>query len=267
MKTQDKFSLRRVIPLSIHYLNSAKRSPIRLIEIVIWPSLELVLFVFLSFSIQQMQQGPTRTGLAIVTGILFWNFFTRIIQEVVGQFLDDILSKNVHNILITPVSTVEIYISLLSTALIKLVIAIAMLLITLSFFFPQLITAIGMKGFTWTIPIVLFASAVGLVILATIFVFGNRIASIAWFVSAIIQPFSCTIYEREVLPAGIKEISYLVPSSYIFEMLREFLNTGSADIGKLYTAYLISIVYMAISFVIFRRLYQYARVKGTLRNL
>ena len=258
------FSFQRFAGLTLHYLYTMKRNPTRLIEILVWPSLELVLFSFLASAISSVDNVSIRVGLGILSGVVFWNFFARIIQETIAQFLDDAFSKNIQNLLITPLTLSEIVMSLFFSSLIKMSLSFIFLSLFLVFFYPLFFASVGTQVITWVALLVLWGCVLSLTALSLVFLFGERMSFIGWFLSTVIQIFSCVFYDRSVLPPLFYYISFLVPSSYVFQTMRVYLATGSIVKSQLVVALMLIVLYFLVSVILFQLSFHYAKKLGTL---
>lgn len=261
------FSLLRLFGLTTHYLYSMKRNPARLIEMIVWPSFEVVLFGFLAQSVTNTQQTLLAVGTKILTGIVVWNFFARIIQESVAQFLDDAFSKNVQNIFITPITTLEFVLSIVIASITKLVISLLILLTIVSSIYPSLFITLEIPAFFWAFFLILFGSILSLYALGLIFIVGERLSFIGWIISTVVQIFSCVFYDRSVLPEPLKSISYAFPSSYIFESIRSYIATGIIHFDWIRPSLLLLVCYGIVGILFFRYSLAVSRRNGRLAKL
>lgn len=216
------FSLKRLSGLYLHYLYSMRRNPARIIEILIWPGIEVVLFAILASSQLDQSQEGARVTLNILTGIVYWNCTARVIQETTAQFIDDFTSKNIQSLLITPISLAELIVGITAASLTKIIISLTMLGLILAFIYPSFMLAAGPQIFLWVILLELVGVSLSLFAIAAICLFGERIGFVGWLLSTVLQIFSLVFYERSALPPVLQHISYAVPSSYIFESIRSY---------------------------------------------
>lgn len=261
------FNLKRFFGLSLHYLYSMKRNPARFIEIILWPTIEIILFSLLTLWLQKTTKPYEKAALSIVSGVIFWNYFARIIQETVSQFVDDALSKNIQNILITPASLLEIALALIFVSFVKLMASLVLLSIILLFFFPSLFSTIGPPGIIWASTLVLYGSTISLFAISLLFIYGERLSFIGWFFSMVIEIFSCVFYERQILPTFLRVISFFNPASYVFESIRTYLQYDSFDLSPLIIANGLTLILFIIIYRIFQISYQAARTNGTLTKI
>jgi len=263
----DTFSFQRYIGLTIHYIHSMKRNPARLIEIIVWPSFELLLFGMLALSVGATNNTPLSLGIGILCGVVYWNFSARIIQETIAQFLDDAFSKNLQNLLITPFSLVELALSLLTSSVIKLCLSFVFLISILYLLIPTFFNSLSIYSVLWLSELVAFGSVLSLIALSLLFLFGIRFSFIGWLISTILQVFSCVFFERKILPPILQEISYTVPSSYIFESIHASVSYPHVRQEMSFIPIILIFLYLVCSIVFLHYAFEYARRHGTLINI
>ena len=82
-----------------------------------------------------------------------------------------------------------------------------------------------------------------------------------------VQPFSAVFYPVSALPAFLQPISYLLPSTYVFEGMREVIATGTFPALHLWGALGANIVYLVLSVWFFFRMFAYVKREGKLLKL
>ncbi len=217
-----KFSLTRIAGLYVHYLNSMRRNPARIIEILVWPGIEVVLFAVLASSQHGKAPDSASITLSILTGIVFWNCTARVIQETTAQFTDDFTSKNIQSLLITPIRLSELLIGITAASISKIILSLSALSVLLSLIYPSFFDTFGPHVFLWVLQLELVGVALSYVSIAAVSIFGERVGFMGWMISTVLQIFSLVFYERAALPPALRAISYAVPSSYIFEAIRSY---------------------------------------------
>ncbi len=259
--------MRQTYALTRHYLLSMKRNPARVIEILIWPAFEVALFAILASSEYAGESAAYRLTVTILTGIVFWNFTARIIQETVAQFVDDFLSKNIQNILVAPIGLAELLTGLTMASVLKLLFSLAALALVLLSVYPAFFSALGIHTLLWVFQLGLAGIAFSFFAVAAVFLYGERVSFAGWILSTVTQVFSLVFYPRTALPGVLHAISYAIPSSYVFESVHGY-EPGSAVLsaGQI-TAFLISVGYFLAGTVAVSAAFRQAKRRGTLTKL
>ncbi len=261
------FSYHRCAALTLHFLYAMKRNPTRLIEILVWPTLEIVLFSFLALAVHQAENQVITVGLSILAGLVFWNFFSRIVQESIAQFMDDVISKNIQNILVTPVTLTELVAGLSIAAILKMIISIAFLSLLIFGLYPPLLVLIGTTSLIWIGILISYAIVLSLLGIALIMIFGTRLSFIGSLLSTGIQIFACAFYPRNILPPVLYQLSFLVPISYVFESIRNYLLYKTVYPTELLLAALSLFLTIVITIIIFKRAFGIARERASLTKI
>lgn len=258
---------KRIFVLWKHYIYSIKRNKGRLIDIFVWPILELLVFGFTANFLNQEIQNETIKLMAILLGsLVFWNFFAKISGEVYQQLFDDVLSKNLKNIIMSPLRTGEMLWALILAAVTKLLFSMGILLLVARTIYGFNLLTNWYYGLLMMV-LILWGVAMGLLISSLLFLMGNKVMSLAWVITGVVQPFSCVFYSRTTLPGIFKIISYLIPSSYVFEQYREIIKTGIFNWQIWGVAIGLSISYFLLGIFLFKFFLRISRKTGVLARI
>lgn len=260
-------NLKKIIGLSLHYLFAMKRNPARIIEIFVWPGVEVLIFGLLAASQTERSPDSSHLALQILAGVTYWNCTARTIQESVAQFIDDFVSRNIQNIMIAPISLGQIIFSSIIASTIKLCISLLVLVTILFIIYPSFFSFAGAHAFIWVAQLELFGVALSLFAIGGIFLFGQRASFSGWLISAIIQVFSLVFYDRSALPEPLQSFSRLVPSSYIFETIRSLQHGVSIPRTTNFITLGLITAYLILGAIFISWAYKQSRKIGTLTKL
>jgi len=251
--------------LTIHYLYSVRRNKGRLIDILVWPVFEIIMFGYLGLYLQKESESLKKVATLLLGNLVYWHITARTSNEVSAQFFDDLLSRNLQNIIAAPVTIKNIIISLGLGGIIKMTVSFGLMWLTVwtIYGFNLFQVPLGQSAIALSVLIIQGLS-IGFFVSAFAFLIGSKAVVLTWVITGLLQPFSCVFYPRSILPIPLKLISYLVPSSYIFEYLR---NAPLASLELLTASFIISICYLAISIVSFIVFFRLSRKTGILMRL
>ena len=88
---------------------------------------------------------------------------------------------------------------------------------------------------------------VGFLIASVIMRFGSKVQTLAWSLPWVFAPFSAIYYPVSILPDWAQHIALLLPTSYVFEGMREVLKTGTFNTQYFLIGLLLNIVYISIT--------------------
>jgi len=253
---------RRVVGVVLRDLYSLRHNPPRMIEVFFWPTLELVLWGYVSLFLAS-QQVPAVVAV-LLGGVLLWQVLYRSQGELSMAFLDDVWSRNLLNTFVTPLTTGEYLTGLLLFGALKTTLGAAMMSLLALALYGFGILSIGPALVPFMVLLVLMGWALGVIAIATVLRFGASAQVIAWILSFVFQPFAAVFYPVSILPAPMQAIAALVPASYVFENLRTLLTGGRPDWSDLVVAAALDAVYVVVALVYLAAALRYARRRGRL---
>lgn len=256
--------LTRINGLVLRYLYLYRRSLARAGEIFFWPIMDLLVWGFVSTYINQ----ENNVALFLLGSVIFWDVLYRSQQAITLSISEDIWVKNILNVFVSPVSIFELMVATCIMGIIKAVIT-AVVLGSLAFLLYAFnIVSIGILLLPFLISLLLFGWALGMVTMALILRFGKSAEALVWGIPFLIQPFSAVFYPVEVLPNWLQIVAYTMPSTYVFEGMREVLSNGEwLNLKILMIAFLLNILYLVAGAIFFGWMFSQVREKGYLTRL
>ena len=256
--------LTRIHGLVLRYLYLYRRSLARAGEIFFWPIMDLLVWGFVSTYINQ----ENNVALFLLGSVIFWDVLYRSQQAITLSISEDIWVKNILNVFVSPVSIFELMVATCIMGIIKAVIT-AVVLGSLAFLLYAFnIVSIGILLLPFLISLLLFGWALGMVTMALILRFGKSAEALVWGIPFLIQPFSAVFYPVEVLPNWLQIVAYTMPSTYVFEGMREVLSNGEwLNLKILMIAFLLNILYLVAGAIFFGWMFSQVREKGYLTRL
>lgn len=239
----------------------------RIIDILLWPILELLMFGLLATSLQT-QKNSALSGLSLlVIGLIFWYVFARMTAEIILQIGDDTLSRNLKNILASPINLWQLQIALVLAGFTKVFLNLFVLIVVGTFFFHLPIFPFGVMTFAYVFLLLSWGLSLGLFLAGLLFIFGDRVIMLSWAIAGILQPFSLVFYPRSALPPVMKIVTYFIPASYVFESMRLQLSKGAVDAFGLTIATACIVLTFFLSTIFFHLSHQHARKTGLIMRL
>lgn len=256
-----KLSLQRVWAIVIRHLFTWRRELESLAESFWWPSFDLFIWGLTTIYLQNRGVPSIFTSM-ILGAIIFWMFVYRSQQEMGISFLRDVWDRNLLNLLTSPLTIWEFMAALLTLGIIKLIISTVWMTFLAYLLFSFNIFRLGFVLIPFVINLLIFGWSAGFVINGLIMKYGYRIQAFAWTLILIIQPFSAVFYPIAAMPAWMQAVSRFLPSSYIFEGMREVFMKGQIDTATLATAGGLNLVYLILSLLYFNKCFGDARESG-----
>ena len=260
-------NLNKMYGLFLRHFFLIKGSLPRILDLVYWPTIQIILWGFISkfFSIYSDYYNNT-LGVILTCAILYDILFRSSISFNM-LFLEEIWSRNFTNLFIAPLKLKEIILSLIFTALIRTLIGLVPAILLTSPLFGISILELGLPLLLLFLSLYIFGITLGLFVSAGLMRFGPSFENIAWSSLFLLAPLGCIYYPIEILPNIFQIIAKGLPLVYIFDETRNILLNGSLNYENLKHAYLLNIIYLIFGISLFYLSFLRARIKGTLINM
>jgi ABC-2 type transport system permease protein len=257
-------NLGRVSALLLRQIYLYRRSMIRSLELVYWPLLDLLMWGFLSVYVARLRGGGAIAIAYLLGALILWDIFFRVQQAISVSFLEDVWTRNLVNIFVSPVSTAEFLTATMLLGVMKVsVIAVMMSALAYALYafniFPHAAALVP-----FAVNLVLAAWGIGIITTAMILRYGQSAEVLAWAVAFLFQPFSAVFYPVQILPRALQAVAWLLPTTYAFEGMRTVLGGGGLRWGYVAGALGLNAVLFAIAAGVFARVMWIARDQGLL---
>src|SRR6218665_2386834 len=101
-------NLRVIWALVLRYIFLYTRNPVRLVEMVFWPVVDLLVWGNLTLFLQRSTSHEFGNFIVFLLGaMILWDILFRAQQGVAISFLEDVWTRNLLNIFVSPVRTTE----------------------------------------------------------------------------------------------------------------------------------------------------------------
>ena len=257
----------RMYGLFLRHFYLIKGSIPRILDLIYWPSIQIILWGFISKFFTIYSDYYNNTVGIILTCAILYDFLFRSSISFNMLFLEEIWSRNFTNLFITPLKLNEIIISLIFTALIRTLIGLVPAIILTSPLFGVSILKLGFPLLLLFISLYIFGITLGLLVSSGLLRFGPSFENIAWSSLFLLAPLGCIYYPIEILPELFQFIAKCLPLVYIFDETRNILINEMINYNNLIYAYILNLFYLIISIVMFYISYSQAKKKGTLINM
>jgi ABC-2 type transport system permease protein len=257
-------SAERIFALLLRQLNLYRRSMIRMLEIIYWPVMDLLVWGFLSQYVGRFRGGGALAVAFLLGGMILWDIFFRAQQAISVSFLEDIWTRNLINVFVSPISTLEFILAMLLLGVMKVIVtgvllsALALALYTFNIF------QYGLPLIPFVLNLLLSAWGIGVITTAMILRFGQGAETLAWAIPFLFQPFSAVFYPVAVLPAALRPLALALPTTHAFEGMRTVLSSGGIAWERVGWALGENVVLLVVAASVFAIVMHVARTQGLL---
>ncbi|BAU23219.1 ABC transporter [Caldimicrobium thiodismutans] len=255
---------RRVWGILLRHLYLLKHSFSRWLDLLYWPTVDLLLWGFITLYLQRESQTGISLASLFLGALIFWNILIRAQQGLAVGFLEDIWARNLLHLFVSPLKVSEYILGLFLYSLFKAVLASGVMSLLSIFLFHFNFFSQGLYVFYLTFGLILFAWAIGLLTIAFILYFGQEAEILAWALALFFLPFSAVFYPVSALPPFFQKIASFVPASYFFESFRFLMLKAQTSFSMLIKGYLLTIIYLLLSSFVFILSFKKAQSQGKL---
>ena len=260
-------NLNRMYALSIRHLYLIKGSFPRILDLIYWPTIQIILWGFISKFFTMYSDYYTNTVGVILSCAILYDFLFRSSISFNKLFLEEIWSRNFTNLFVAPLKISEIIVALTCTALLRTLIGIVPAVLLMSPLFGVSIVDMGPSLILLFLSLYVFGITLGVLVTSGLLRFGPSFENTAWSSLFLLAPLGCVYYPLSILPDWLQIISKFLPLVYIFEEARSILVNNIVNYENIINALLLNIIYFSIAVGVFYYSFYGARKKGTLVNM
>ena len=257
-------SANRIVAMVLRHVYILRRSWPRLLELMYWPIVQVLLWGFMTQFLMTNSSWVAQASGVLLAGVLLWDVLFRSQLGVTISFLEELWSRNLGHLFMSPLRPHELCLSLMLIGAIRTVVGIvpaALLAIPL---YHYSIFTMGLPLLAYFSLLLVFGWAIGIAITAILLRWGLAAENLAWLMVFALAPISGVYYPIDVLPAWLRPVAWALPSSHVFEGLRDVLFHGTFRVDLFATAVVLDLVYMALAALLFLWSFKVARREGLL---
>lgn len=257
--------LRRIGAMVMRHVYVLRSSWPRLLELLYWPTVQVILWGFISSYMATQTSLLAQAGGLFLSAILLWDMLFRYQLGVSLAFMEEMWSRNLGHLFVSPLRPWELVASMFAVSLIRTGIGVVGAAVMAYLFYDfSILAALGPALAAFAGCLLLFGAALGLIISALILRLGLAAESLAWGVIFLLQPLSGVFYPIATLPGFLHPLAWALPSAWIFEGMRAVLLEQRVDLSLLAGALVADLCWMAIAAAVFVLLFRQARDRGLL---
>lgn len=259
-----RFAFRRLGAMLLRYFYLLRSSWPRLAELIYWPLVQMLMWGFLQNYLNQQSGFLALAGGALIGAILLWDILTRAQLGFSVSFLEEMWSRNMGNLLISPLTTGEFLLALMAMSLLRLAVSVIPISLLAIWFFGFNLWGMGLALGFFFANLLLTGWAVGIVVCGLILRNGMGAEGLAWTLMFLVMPICAVFYPVSVLPDFLKTLAWTLPPTYVFEGMRMVLIHRVFPSQLMVEAIAINLAYMSVACFAFVKLVDGARRNGSL---
>lgn len=257
-------SAQRISAMMLRHWYLLRSSWPRLLDLIYWPTVQMLTWGFLQYYIASNAGFFARAGGTFIGAVLLWDILFRGQLGFSISFLEEMYSRNLGNIMMSPLRPFEFIIALMVISVVRLSIgAVPVTFLAIAFFGFNLY-AFGFALVAFFFNLMLTSWAIGIFVSGLILRNGMGAESLAWSVMFLLMPLACVYYPVATLPDWLQPVAWLLPPTYVFEGMRALVIDKVFRPDLMIDALALNVVLFAAGAFGFLQLLQSARRRGSL---
>jgi ABC-2 type transport system permease protein len=257
---------RIVTALIWRYLFLYTRTPMRLVELVFWPMVDLLVWGYLTVFIKENAGHSLPYPISfLLGGIVLWDVLFRAQQGVAVSFLEDVWTRNLLNVFVAPVRTSEYVLATFGVGIMRILVTVSMMLLVALGLYQFNVFVMGWALLPFFLNLLVCGWALGMISTALILRWGQAAESLAWAVPFFIQPFVAVFYPvSSIKPEWMQHFALALPPTHVFEGMREVMKSGHFNTSHFFWATGLNVLFLGAAAWIFASTLAATRRRGLL---
>ncbi|HUW98510.1 MAG TPA: ABC transporter permease [Acidiferrobacter sp.] len=260
-------SARRMGAMIERYVYLLKGSWPRIVELAYWPTMQIILWGFLSEYLVDHSSYLAQASGLLLTAVLLWDVMFRGQLGVSVVFFEELYSRNLGHLFASPLRAYELAGALFTISLLRTLIGSGMAALFAFWFYHFPIWSLGFVLVAFFMNLLVMGWAIGLVVAGLVLRYGLGAENLAWAAVFAIAPVSGIYYPISILPQWLQVVAHALPAAYVFSAMRALFFHHIIEFRPLLDAAMLNAVYLALSVGLFLWTFRNARMHGRLLNL
>lgn len=208
------------------------REPHRLFDVTLWPLVDVLMFGALAAFVGRGGAGGGQQAAGyLLAGIILWHVVYQSQIAVSTGFLEETWTRNLLNLMVTPIRETEYVGGVVLFGLVKLVMGVSLMAIGALAFFSFNVGTVGPALVPIAAVLLVVGFAISLLVIGFVLRFGHGAEALAWGVMFVLMPLSGIFYPIDALPRFIRPLALALPTTYAFTALRRVVDGEPLDWG------------------------------------
>jgi len=260
--------LRRIWGLMYRHLTLYRRSWPRLVDLAYWPVLQMTIWGFTSrFFAMRLGTSMTITVGVLLGGVLLWETALRSHLGFAATFLEEVWSRNLGHIFISPLRPWEMLAALVAMSIIRMACGLLPAMVLAAVLYHFNILSVGPVLVLFMLNLMIMGWWIALACISLILSQGGGAEALVWSSLVGLAPLAAVYYPVRIMPHWLQPIVLALPAAHVFEGLRAAVSQGVIRWDHMAWAAGLNVVWTAASVLLFWRQFQSARNNGALMNI
>jgi ABC-2 type transport system permease protein len=254
----------RILAVMLRHLYILRGSMPRLVELMYWPTVQMVVWGLITESLAPAMHWQAQAAGVLISAVLLWDLLFRAQLGMSISFLEEMWSRNLGHLFVSPLRPWEWVASLMAMSLIRTLVGVVPAALLAILLYHWNIFALGLPLLAFFVNLIVTGWAVALVVLALILRYGMGAEGLAWAIVFAISPISAIYYPVSVLPGWLQGVALALPPAHVFEGMRGLLHGQDFDTGHFLAAVGLNVIWLGLGSAAFLWGFRTARNRGSL---
>ncbi len=254
-------SVRRIAAMVERYVYLIRGSWVRIVELIYWPLLQMLMWGFLQLYLAQTSSLLAQAGGLFIGAVLLWDILFRAQIGFSICFLEEMWSRNLGQLLLSPLRANEFLVALSVMSLIRLSIGLVPVTVLAYFLFGFNLFGFGLALAAFFANLVLTSWSLALFSTGIVMRYGLGAEEFAWSLAFVMLPLCCVYYPVATLPVWLQPVALALPPTHVFEGMRALVLEGTFHARDMWYALALNGLFVVTGIASFRYF-----LRGTRRN-
>jgi ABC-2 type transport system permease protein len=230
-------------------------------DLFYWPLVDILLWGLTSIWVQHQNEVPN-LPLILMTALIFWQITWRGAIGISIHLLQEFWHRNLVNLFSTPLKISEWICGTILLSFCKLLASASFGVLMIYILYSLNVFALGWAFLPFALLLFIFGWTLGFLSSGLVIYWGHKVEMFAWMLPFLFAPFSAVFYPVAVLPPWAQAISWSLPTTYIFEGMRQILNGHSFPLQYFWISVALNCLYLYGSTCFFKGMFHKSLAKG-----
>jgi ABC-2 type transport system permease protein len=219
-----------------------RRAPQRWFDVIVWPIVDAILFGAIGVYFGRQHGTASASAAFLLAGIVLFHVVFQAEISLATGFLEETWSRNLLNLMVTPLTEPEYGAGVVLFGLARLAIGVTVVSLVALALFSFNITTLGLALIPLVAILLVVGWSVALVVIGLILRAGQGAEILTWGFIAFLLPLSGIFYPVSALPGVLQPLAASLPTTHVFAAGRAVVTGHSLPWGQVGLAALGAVV-------------------------
>lgn len=257
----------RILAMVVRYIYLMRASWPRLLELTYWPTVQMILWGLISRFLAGHSEWVAQAAGLLIAAVLLWDVLFRAQLGVSVVFFEEMYSRNLGHLFVSPLRPHELVLSLLTISLLRTLIGVGAAAGLAIVLYHYSIFDMGLPLLAFFVNLMVMGWAVGLMVVALVMRYGLGAEGLAWALIFAVAPLSGIYYPISVLPDWLQPVAWCLPASHVFEGMRAVMRDHVFPMEQFWAALALNVAYILFGMALYLLAFRIARKRGLLLQM